>query len=564
MGPAQPAITSNSPSSPFVSISVPTSPNTPTSIEKLPENILQLEPNGSNWAIFMMRFRDAMKVTCRWSYFTGSNPKPKAKNPKSPTDTEIEAATEWEYQDSVASYLLSQHLPDMMVMRLNGHMTTEERWTAVTKEYQAKSAYAQADLHQAFLDMRCAKGGDVCEFLANLGYKREELAAAGIDITDKEYERTILQGILNELATFASQLLSSALIVHNAASVNIDALINQINEEADWLKTRRACGQPNHGGKKEASMDEALTATGSDNSKKKHRKGKCHNCGKLGHWAKECCSAKKDKEESAGTSSMLASTTTPKPENKPVGSANIIYDFDGDGFWMVNEEEADLAPIESTEPDPLLGNPDDVEVAPQSEGEDDDPDLDEKEWAGAVITPVDEDSRICVELYDSGATRHISPFKSDFVSYTPLEPPIYLNAANQQCFPAIGCGTLIVQVPNGGTHESKLTLHGTLHAPAVGCTLVSLAALDEEGYHAHIGAGHLDLTSPQGECIGRLPRTQGHLYKVVHALDSANAIEPISIMELHRRLGHIAVKSARKLVKSSAIVGVDVTSRWES
>ena len=126
MGPAQPANTSNSPSSPFVSISVPTSPkatsatvtmstapNTPTSIEKLLANIPRLEPNGSNWAIFMMRFRDAMKVTRRWSYFTGSNPKPKAKNPKSPMDAEIEAATEWKYQDFVASYSGSKNCPNV-------------------------------------------------------------------------------------------------------------------------------------------------------------------------------------------------------------------------------------------------------------------------------------------------------------------------------------------------------------------------------------------------------------------------------------------------------------------
>ena len=57
-------------------------------------------------------------------------------------DAEIEAATEWEYQDSVASYLLSQRLPDTTVMHLNGHATMEEQWTAVTMEYQAKSAYA--------------------------------------------------------------------------------------------------------------------------------------------------------------------------------------------------------------------------------------------------------------------------------------------------------------------------------------------------------------------------------------------------------------------------------------
>src|SRR6202789_865381 len=82
---------------------------------------------------------------------------------------------------------------------------------------------------------------------------------------------------------------------------------------------------------------------------------------------------------------------------------------------------------------------------------------------GQVITPGDDDIQIHVELYDSGATRHISPYKSDFTSYAPLAPPIFLNTTNQQRFPAIGRGTLVVQVPNSGT-ELELTLHGALHA----------------------------------------------------------------------------------------------------
>jgi Pol polyprotein len=158
-------------------------------------------------------------------------------------------------------------------------------------------------------------------------------------------------------------------------------------------------------------------------------------------------------------------------------------------------------------------------------------------------------------LYDSGATCHISPYKSNFISYAPLIPPVFLNMANQQQFPAIGCGTLAIQVPNGD-REIKLTLHGALHAPGISYTLVSLATLDKEGYHAHIGAGHLDLTSPQGEKVRHITQTNGCLYKVVHALDSANAVEPVSVMELHQHLGHIAATSAQKLVESGAIVGV--------
>jgi len=40
--------------------------------------------------------------------------------------------------------------------------------------------------------------------------------------------------------------------------------------------------------------------------------------------------------------------------------------------------------------------------------------------------------------------------------------------------------------------------------------------------------------------------------------ESADATELLSIMELHRRMGHIAVASARKLVESGAVTGINL------
>ena len=57
--------------------------------------------------------------------------------------------------------------------------------------------------------MCCPRGGDVQPFLTSLCSKREELAATGISITQKDYQRTMLKGIPEELAKFAAQLLSS-------------------------------------------------------------------------------------------------------------------------------------------------------------------------------------------------------------------------------------------------------------------------------------------------------------------------------------------------------------------
>ena len=61
----------------------------------------------------------------------------------------------------------------------------------------------------------------------------------------------------------------------------------------------------------------------------------------------------------------------------------------------------------------------------------------------------------------------------------------------QQQFPALGTGSLAVQVPNGGM-ESELVLQDVLHAPSVGYTLVSLGALDKLGYRATLGGGCYD------------------------------------------------------------------------
>jgi hypothetical protein len=201
---------------------------TPTIIEKLSANIPRLEPNSSNWAIFRMHFSNAMKVMRRWPYFIGLCPCPVPKDAANLTTDEADLIAKWEYEDSVASYLLSQRLLNTTEIRLANCSTTMERWDMVTKEYQVKSAFAQADLRQVFLDMQCAKGGNVREFLTSLGCKREELAAAGVKVTEEEYKQMILRGIPFELATYASHLLSSATIIDKSASINLDALISHI------------------------------------------------------------------------------------------------------------------------------------------------------------------------------------------------------------------------------------------------------------------------------------------------------------------------------------------------
>ena len=84
------------------------------------------------------------------------------------------------------------------------------------------------------------------------------------------------------------------------------------------------------------------------------------------------------------------------------------------------------------------------------------------------------------ELYDSGASRHMSPFWDQFITYqqTSLHP---ILAANKQVFYAVGTGDFRIQVPNG-MNLTPIVLQDALHAPKMGLTVVSVGRIANAGY----------------------------------------------------------------------------------
>jgi transposase InsO family protein len=513
-----------------------------------------LDPTGSNWAIFSMRFQEAMEANQKWSHFTGTPGRPAPADAKNVTDDETKAIAEWDQNEVVSRYLLSQRLPDSTAVRLKGLASAKERWDKVKAEFSVKSQYAEADMLTSFSEMRCPRGGDVRSFLGSMHVKREELAAVGVTMSDKEYRSAIIKSLPEEMSKFASGLLTAARILTPTTSIDPDILIDHISEEADRLSARRKRdGGPPGKGKQPQSQgqDEALAATQGEGGKRR-RKGMCHNCGKQGHWARECRSTKKNQQsnnnqnQSSGQSSQQQNQpptyqNATKAENKPVGSANAVDD-EPDGCWstvFVGDVLESGAPVPTLQQCEQAGS-----GAALSGG-----------LAAAAITQVEEAKSTHIELYDSGATRHISPYRDNFITYRTLDPPLYLNAANGQQFPAVGTGDMVISTPNG-EGWSELALESVLHAPSVGYTLVSLGALDNLGYRIAIGGGHLEIKSRGGDRLARIARSLRGLYRVSHEGEAGYAVEVISVMELHRRMGHIAPTTARKLVHDGLVTGI--------
>ena len=211
-----------------------------------------LNPTGSNWAIFSMRFQEAMEANQKWSHFTGTPSRPTPADSTKPTDEEKKDIANWDQDKVVPHYLLSQCLLDSTAVCLRGLTTAKERWNKVKAKFSIKCQYAEADMLASFLEMRCPQGCNVWSFLGSMWVKRKELSAVGMTMSDKEYWSAIIKALPEEMSKFASSLLTAA---HATTSIDPDILIDHISKEADRLFARRK--KDSGKGKQPQSQDEA-------------------------------------------------------------------------------------------------------------------------------------------------------------------------------------------------------------------------------------------------------------------------------------------------------------------
>ena len=120
---------------------------------------------------------DAVEAKGFWGHFDGSSLAPVLDS--NATDALKAAKTQWGKDERSAKTILTQKLPDLMVMEIHSKKTVKERWEVVVKEYTVKGAYAQTEMRAKFLTSRCPEKGNAKEFLRGLRLKKEELAQEG-------------------------------------------------------------------------------------------------------------------------------------------------------------------------------------------------------------------------------------------------------------------------------------------------------------------------------------------------------------------------------------------------
>jgi len=278
--------------------------------DDLPSSVPKLDASGTNWAIFVFRFQDAIKAKGLWGHFNRSTPAPIFVDPAKPTSDKSAAKAQWDKNERSAKSLLTQKLLDSTVVMIHMKVTVKERWDVVVKEFSKKSAYAQADLRAKFMGMKYSDKANLREFLDGLRLKREELVQAGVVVDEKDYFSVIMSSLPMALSNFASNQLAATQF-SSTKTMTPDDLLSMLMEESDRQQAQQLRWQGS--GKAKDDDNEALAGEASKlNSKGKSKNPniECWNCRKKGHISRFCHKLKKSmdsKDKKKGSTDGKAS-----------------------------------------------------------------------------------------------------------------------------------------------------------------------------------------------------------------------------------------------------------------
>jgi len=163
-----------------------------------------------------------------------------------------------------------------------------------------------------------------------------------------------------------------------------------------------------------------------------------------------------------------------------------------------------------------------------------------------------------VDVYDSGASGHMTPNRHRFITFKEITP-CTINAVDKTVFKATGIGNMMIGIPNGKT-TTHVTLKDMLYCPDLAFTLVSLMRCDAARYSVILKDQKCLIQDMNGMLLGQVPLLTG-LYKVEHTSTAAVvsiARKPLTLDELHRKMGHISPQITQKLVQDGTIMGLEV------
>ena len=455
--------------------------------------IPKLEVSGANWVIYKDRFTLALDARCILDHIDGTGKEPT--DPIAEEDRTAKKALtaeqkiletewkkemkEWKQGEAIAKQQIASSIPDSLFMKICQKVSACDMWIELGNYFEKRSRMVSIDLRRRFQEVRCAEKGDVIAHLATLRTMREDLASMGETLSENDFYAIIMGSLPSSFDNYISAVSATSSVL--GSHLSADDLMLTITEEYERRNLKAKFGKKDENVALYSNDSEKGNKGGSSSKKNVE----CYNCGKKGHIKKECWaegggkegqgpkqkgkgkSKGKGKEKESKEKETAAATKDTK-EDKPKDEEAWMVMIDDSVSECSSRDEDDfdidildeiISPEAYSDFDELDEHTDlpstlDFDISEPSDGNVFDAGAylihDEEacsSFDAASLAGTDETRGAEVDLYDSGATRHMSGFRHKFLDFTRIEP-VPIITADKRSFEATGKGNMYVHIPN--------------------------------------------------------------------------------------------------------------------
>ena len=186
------------------------------------------------------------------------------------SEGEKQAIADWRKKDKRAKKEICLRISDEYLVYIDQTMTVSELWTRLQSIFKSKAAVGVVNLHQEFFRTFTEDGANMEKHVHKLRGLYQQLNAQGQVISDADFLNTMLTSLPDSWSAFITTINAGGAGI--ASEILIDWI--RIRLDLDEDKSRRAS----------TAQQTALKA----NDESGATKGKCRNCGKKGHYVKDC------------------------------------------------------------------------------------------------------------------------------------------------------------------------------------------------------------------------------------------------------------------------------------
>ncbi|KAJ3509513.1 hypothetical protein NLJ89_g5184 [Agrocybe chaxingu] len=222
---------------------------------------------ATNWMPWKRRMLAVLVDLGLDSYIAEGAAPPGSADPKSPTNAEAAALKKWKAGDAKARCRIELAISDSEMVHVMGAETARQMWEQLTTVKESKGRLGVLATRRTLYRATAEEGFDMAEHIAKLRQLQEELHTMGSKILDEDFVMILITSLPESWDNYTSSYLGSS---GNKPELKSQELVAILLEESRRRKEREVGGM-------------SLQAKG-----KARPNIECHNCHKMGHYAKDC------------------------------------------------------------------------------------------------------------------------------------------------------------------------------------------------------------------------------------------------------------------------------------